>query len=70
LDPDDRDLLLARPLDEAADVRDDRVALVRARDDGVLHVDDEQGRVRAVLQRGHGPSSGHPGLSVDRTRGV
>ena len=54
LDPDDGDLLPPRLLDEAADVRDDRVALVRPLDDAVLHVDDEECGVRPVLECGHG----------------
>jgi hypothetical protein len=54
LDPDDRDLLGPCLLDEAADVRDDGVALRRTFDDAGLHVDDEERGVRAVLERGHG----------------
>ena len=53
LDPDDGNLFLPRLLDEAADVRDDGVALVVSLDDTVLHVDDEQRGVRPVLERGH-----------------
>ena len=51
---DDRDLFPSRLLDQAADVRDDRVALRSALDDAVLHVDDEECGVRAVLECGHG----------------
>ena len=36
---------------------DDRVALVGAGDDAVLHVDHDQGGVRSVLQGGHERSS-------------
>ena len=53
LDPDDGDPLPPRPLDEAADGGDDRVALVSPRDDPVLHVDDEECGVRPVLECGH-----------------
>ena len=68
LDPDDGHLLAAGPLDEAADVGDDGVALVRALDDAVLHVDDEQRGVRAVLERGHTAwiSSGRGGSGARR----
>jgi hypothetical protein len=54
-------------LDEAADVRQDRVALVTPLEDAVLHVDDQEGSVRPVLECGHrlpssrvapGPSDG------------
>jgi len=54
LDPDDRDLLGPRLLDEAADVRDDCVAFGRPLDDAGLHVDDEECGVRPVLECGHG----------------
>src|SRR6476659_3556027 len=54
LDPDDGDLLPASLLDEAADVCDDCVSLVRALDDAVLNVDDEEGGVRPILECGHG----------------
>jgi hypothetical protein len=50
LDPDDGNLLPPRPLDQAADVRDDRVALVSSLDDAVLDVDDEECGVRPVLE--------------------
>jgi hypothetical protein len=52
LDPDDGDLVAPRLLDETRDVRDDLAALVGARDDAVLHVDDEQRRVRPARERG------------------
>ena len=53
LDPDDRNVFLPGLFDQAADVRDDGVALVRPPDDAVLHVDDEQCGVRPVLESGH-----------------
>jgi hypothetical protein len=53
LHPDDGDSLLPRPLDEAADGRDDLVALVSPLEGGVLCVDDEEGRVGPVLKCGH-----------------
>jgi hypothetical protein len=53
LDPDDGDLLATRLLDEARDVREDRVALVGALDDARLYVDDEQRGVRPVRERRH-----------------
>jgi hypothetical protein len=40
-------------LDEAADVGDDRIALVGPLDDAVLHVDDQECGVRPVLECGH-----------------
>jgi len=54
LDPDNGDPFPPRLLDKAADVRDDRVALVSPLDDAVLHVDDEECGVRPVLECGHG----------------
>jgi hypothetical protein len=54
LDPDNGDPFPPRLLDKAADVRDDRVALVSPLDDAVLRVDDEECGVRPVLERGHG----------------
>lgn len=57
LDPDDGDLFPARLLDEVGDVGDHCVAIVSALDDAVLYVDDEQCRVRAVLECGHGRPS-------------
>jgi hypothetical protein len=42
LNPDNEDLFLPRPLDEAPNVRDDRRALVSPLDDSVLHVNDEE----------------------------
>ena len=54
LHPDDGDLLAPRFLDQAADVRDDCVALVGSLDDAVLHVDDEKCGVGPVLECGHG----------------
>ena len=41
LNPDDRDPLLARLLNEPADVRHHRLPLVGRGDGAVLHVDDE-----------------------------
>jgi hypothetical protein len=57
LHPDDGDVFTPRLLDEAADVRDDRIALVRALDDAVLHVDDEERGVRPVGERAQGLTS-------------
>src|SRR5207237_9095206 len=54
LHPDDGDPFPPRLLDKAADVRDDRVALVSPLDDAVLHVDDEECGVRPVLECSHG----------------
>jgi hypothetical protein len=56
LDPDNGDPFPSRLLDKAADVRDDRVALVRPPDDAVLYVDDEQCGVRPIQECGHGLS--------------
>ena len=53
LDPDDGHPLPPRPLHKAADVRDDRVTLVRPLEGGVLDVDDQECSVRPVLKRGH-----------------
>jgi hypothetical protein len=64
LHPHNRDLLLARSLDEAADVRHHRVALVRPLDDAVLDVDDEERGVRPVLECGHGLPRVVPALSA------
>src|SRR5581483_5375988 len=55
LHPDDGNLLPPGLLDEAPDVRDDRVAVVCLRHDAVLDVDDEQGGVRPVVERAHDP---------------
>ncbi len=54
LDPDDGDPFPPRLLDKAADVRNDRVALVSPLDDAVLHVDHEERGVRPVLECRHG----------------
>jgi len=54
LHPDHRDPFPPRLLDKADDIRDDRVAPVRPVDDPVLHVNDEEGGVRSVAERGHG----------------
>src|SRR5205085_11232949 len=54
LHPDDGNQFPPRPLDKAADVRDDSVALVSLLDDAVLHVDDEERGVRPVLECRHG----------------
>ena len=43
----------AGPVDQRADVGDDLVPVVRARHDAVLHVDDDQGGVGPVVERGH-----------------
>jgi hypothetical protein len=61
LDPDNGDLFPPRLVDKAADVRDDRVALVRSLDDAILHVDDQERGVRPILECGHGSSSHTPG---------
>jgi hypothetical protein len=53
LDPDHRDPCPPCLLDEAGDVRNDRVALVGFRDHSVLHVDDEEGGVRPIREGGH-----------------
>src|SRR6185437_14307851 len=53
LHPDDRDVARAGFLDHGADVRHHAVPLVGAAHDSVLHVDNEERGVRAVLQRGH-----------------
>jgi hypothetical protein len=55
LDPDDGDPFTPCLLDQAADVRDNRVPLVSPLDDSVLRVDDEKRGVRPVLECGHGP---------------
>jgi hypothetical protein len=54
LDPDHRHALPPRPLDKAADVRDNRVAFVSPLERGVLYVDDQECSVRPVLKCGHG----------------
>ena len=53
LDPDDGNPFPPRLLDKAADVRDDRVALVSPLDDAGLHVDDQECGVGPVLECGH-----------------
>jgi len=55
LDPDERDALLAGPVDEGGDGGDDLVALVRLGDDALLDVDHEQSRVGPFSQSGHVP---------------
>src|SRR5207244_1720117 len=72
LDPDDGNPFPPRLLNKAADVRDDRVALGSPLDDAVLHVDDEECGVRAVLKCGHGlplltlaPVSTHGNQPID-----
>jgi hypothetical protein len=65
LDPDDVDLFPARLVHQAADVRDDRIALVISVDDALLHVDDEQSGVWPVLECGHGLPLRTPGCRVD-----
>src|SRR6185312_5024827 len=67
LDPDNGDLFPPRLLDQAADVRDNRVALVSAPDDTVLHVDDEECGVRPVLQCGHSLPLLTPGCCLPDT---
>ena len=53
LDPDDIHAGRARLLDQAGDVGDHVVAVVGLTHHAVLHVDDEQGGVRTVLERRH-----------------
>jgi hypothetical protein len=48
---DDRDPFPPSPLDEAGDVRDDHVALVRPFDDAFLHGDGEEHAYRHRHQR-------------------
>jgi hypothetical protein len=48
LDPDNRNPFPPGPLDKAADVRDDRVALVSPLDHAVLHVNDDAVSLPAV----------------------
>jgi hypothetical protein len=52
-DPDDRDVLVAGPLDQGGDVRHDCVALMRLGDDPDLHVHDKECGVGSVLECGH-----------------
>lgn len=54
LDPDNGCPFPPCLLNKVADVRDDRVALVRPLDDAVLHVNDDECGVRPVLECGHG----------------
>jgi hypothetical protein len=60
-DPHDRNALLTCSIDEAADIRDDLVALVCAAHDACLHIHHEERGVRPVLECRHGASSGVPG---------
>src|SRR6202042_2563637 len=53
-DPDDGYLFPPRLVDQAADIRDDRIALVRPGDGAVLHIDHEERGVRPVVEGGHG----------------
>jgi hypothetical protein len=53
LDPDNRDMLPPRFLDEAADVRHDRIALVIPGHDAALDIDDEQRGGWPVAESGH-----------------
>jgi len=53
LDPDNGDVFPPCLLDKAADLRDDRIALVSLIDDAVLHIDDEEGGVGPVLECRH-----------------
>src|ERR1041384_7612482 len=53
LHPHDGHVCLAGLVDELGDVRHDRVTRVGAGDYAVLHVDDEEGSVWPVLERGH-----------------
>ena len=56
LHPDDRNRGRASLLDDGADVCDDGVPVVGSVDDAVLHVDDEECGIRAVLECRHGLS--------------
>lgn len=53
LNPDDRDILLVRPVDQALHGADNLVAAERAVDDKVLQVDDQQRCVGAILECRH-----------------
>jgi hypothetical protein len=64
LDPDHGDPFSPRLLDQAADVRDDRIAFVSPADDAVLYVDDKERGVRPVLECGHGLPLTTPGSCV------
>jgi mannose-6-phosphate isomerase-like protein (cupin superfamily) len=67
LHPDHGHALSPRPLDEGADIRDDRVALVSSLEGGVLYVDDDECGVRTVRKRGHRLprfAYGRPGAQV------
>jgi hypothetical protein len=48
LDPDDRDTLLARPVDKGPDVGDDGIALICVANDALLDVDDEEGGIGSI----------------------
>ena len=48
LDPDDGDLIAPRAVDKAADIRDDRVAIMSSLNNAVLYIDDEECGVRPV----------------------
>src|SRR6202035_233394 len=68
LDPDDGDLFAPRLLDQAANVRHDRVAIVSPPHDAVLYVDHEECCVRPVLECTH--ARGSSLMVVDRASGV
>ena len=66
LDPHDRDVLGARPVDERTDVGDHLLALVGLGRVALLHVDDEQRGVGSIGKRGHGTSSTGDGRAPPR----
>ena len=55
LDPHNRNRFPASRLDDYCDVRNDRIALVRRRDNADLDVDNQQCGIRPILERGHRP---------------
>ena len=59
LHPHDRNVGRARLVDDGADIRDDRVALVRLAHNAVLDVDHEQCGVRTVFECRHGSPWSH-----------
>jgi hypothetical protein len=57
LDPDHRRLLAPGLADQGVDVGDHGVTVVSALNDAVLDVDDDEGGVGSVLERGHGDTA-------------
>ena len=53
LDPDHRDIAGSGAIDEFDDIGDHRVPIPRIPNDSVLHIDDDQGMIRAILKCGH-----------------